>query len=312
MLSETPPETRTVVGTLLSWSDELGLGRQGPPDSVRERPGSTILRIRTPNGPLWLKAAGPGSRYEAALLAVLSRRDAPYTVLPLAVDEHRGFSALPHRGTMLRGTPANTLATWERLLAEHAALQRQLELAVPQLLAAGVNIALGSDGMSSNDGNDMYATLKVAGLLHKDPTTDYERWLGAREAWAMATSAGGHAMGDERVGRLTVGAHADLVLLDLDSLVFTPLNDPLNHVVFSSTATALRSTMVGGRWVLRDGRVTGVDEQEILAHARDLGRKIVLRHEDGFRVGRQLLESLRRGWLEAMRTDVGVERKLRR
>ena len=61
---------------------------------------------------------------------------------------------------------------------------------VPTLLRAGVAVALGTDGMSSNDGNDMYATLKVAGLLHKLWEIDYDDWPGAREAWAMATGAG--------------------------------------------------------------------------------------------------------------------------
>ena len=61
---------------------------------------------------------------------------------------------------------------------------------VPDLLAAGVNVALGTDGMCSNDGNDMYGTIKTAALLHKLWEIDYERWLGADAAWAMATANG--------------------------------------------------------------------------------------------------------------------------
>src|SRR5438876_1991262 len=66
---------------------------------------------------------------------------------------------------------------------------------VPTLLRRGVNVALGTDGMSSNDGNDMYAALKSAGLLHKLWETDYQEWLGAREAWQMATAGGAVAAG---------------------------------------------------------------------------------------------------------------------
>lgn len=179
---------------------------------------------------------------------------------------------------------------------------------VPVLLEAGVNVALGSDGMSSNDGNDMYATLKVAGLLHKLWQIDYHEWLGAKEAWAMATAGGAQPMGDVDLGKLTAGARADLALLDLDSPVFTPLNDPLKHVVFSSSRTALRSTMVGGRWVLRDGVATGVDEAAILAEARELGQSVLTRHDEAFELGEALLASLRNGWLEALRTDVGINR----
>ena len=182
--------------------------------------------------------------------------------------------------------------------------------AVPVLLDAGINVAMGTDGMSSNDGNDAYATLKVAGLLHKLWDIDYERWLGAREAWQMATRGGAQAAGDDGLGVLEPGKRADLVLLDLDSRVFTPLNDPLQHVVFCSTTTAVHSTMVGGRWVLRDGKVTGVDEAAILAEGRELGRSVLERHEETFVLGDQLLASVRAGWLEALNTDVGINRSM--
>jgi len=182
--------------------------------------------------------------------------------------------------------------------------------AVPMLLDAGINVAMGTDGMSSNDGNDAYATLKVAGLLHKLWDIDYERWLGAREAWQMATRGGAQAAGQDDLGVLEPGRRADLVLLDLDAGVFTPMNDPLQHVVFCSTRTAVHSTMVGGRWVLRDGKVTGVDETAILAEGRELGRGVLERHEEAFALGDQLLASVRAGWLEALNSDVGINRSV--
>jgi 5-methylthioadenosine/S-adenosylhomocysteine deaminase len=182
---------------------------------------------------------------------------------------------------------------------------------VPALLRAGVNVALGTDGMCSNDGNDMYAAVKTAALLHKLWEVDYEEWLGAEEAWSMATEGGAAAAGDrDGLGRIEAGRRADLVVLDLDTLPFTPLNDPLRQLALGSTTQAVRSVLVGGRFVLRDGEITGVDEAEILALGRELGAEIVARHDDAFAVGQELLASVRAGWLEAMRTDVGAERKL--
>ena len=182
---------------------------------------------------------------------------------------------------------------------------------VPALLRAGVNVALGTDGMCSNDGNDMYAAVKTAALLHKVWEVDYEEWLGAAEAWAMATEAGAAAAGDrDGLGRIEPGRRADLVLLDLDTLPFTPLNDPLRQLALGSTTLAVRSVLVGGRFVLRDGGLVGVDETAILAAGRELGGEVVARHDEAFAVGRELLASVRAGWLEAMRTDVGAERKL--
>jgi 5-methylthioadenosine/S-adenosylhomocysteine deaminase len=182
---------------------------------------------------------------------------------------------------------------------------------VPELLRHGVNVALGTDGMCSNDGNDMYAALKTAALLHKLWEVDYEEWLGAEEAWALATAGGATAAGDPAgLGSIEAGRRADLVLLDLDSLVFTPLNDPLRQLALGSTTLAVSSAMVGGEWRLRDGVVAGVDEPAVLAEARTRGAEIVARHDESFAVGRELLASLRAGWLDAMRTDVGVQRKL--
>jgi 5-methylthioadenosine/S-adenosylhomocysteine deaminase len=182
---------------------------------------------------------------------------------------------------------------------------------VPDLLRAGVNVALGTDGMCSNDGNDMYATVKTAALLHKLWEIDYEQWLGAGEAWAMATSGGAAAAGDrEGLGRIEPGRRADVVLLDLETIPFTPLNDALRQVVLGSTTLAVDSVLVGGRVVMRDRRLNGIDEDAILAEARELGAEILGRHDEAFEIGRQLLAGVRAGWLEAMATDVAVERKL--
>jgi cytosine/adenosine deaminase-related metal-dependent hydrolase len=183
---------------------------------------------------------------------------------------------------------------------------------VPELLHQGVNVALGTDGMCSNDGNDMFATLKTAALLHKLWEVDYEQWLGAEEAWALATAGGAIAAGDpDGLGAIEPGRRADLVLLDLDSIVFTPLNDPLRQLALGATTQAVSSVLVGGEWRVREGRITGVDEAAVLAEARDRGAEVVARHDEGFQVGRELLASVRAGWLEAMRTDVGVSPKLR-
>jgi 5-methylthioadenosine/S-adenosylhomocysteine deaminase len=209
------------------------------------------------------------------------------------------ISLVRERGVTIAHNPASNLKLGSGLAA------------VPRLLGEGVNVALGTDGMSSNDGLDMYASLKLAALLHKLWAIDYEEWLGAREAWQLATEGGAAAAGDrEGLGRIAPGRRADLVLLDLESHVFTPLNQPLHQLAFGSTTLAVDSVLVGGRWVVRDGRVTGVDEDDVLARVRETGREIVGRFDEAFELGKQLLAGLRAGWLEALRTDVGVERKL--
>ena len=88
------------------------------------------------------------------------------------------------------------------------------------------------------------------------------------------------------------------------------MNDPLRQLAFGSSTLAVDSVLVGGEWRVRDGRITGVDETDVLSRARETGHEIVNRFDEAFELGQQLLESLRGGWLEALGTDVGVERKL--
>jgi 5-methylthioadenosine/S-adenosylhomocysteine deaminase len=203
------------------------------------------------------------------------------------------------RGVTIAHNPASNLKLGSGLAA------------IPTMLAQGVNVALGTDGMSSNDGLDMFASLKLAALLHKLWGIDYEQWLGAREAWQLATAGGAQAAGDaEGLGRIEPGRRADLVLLDLESHVFTPLNDPLRQLAFGSSTLAVDSVLVGGRWVVREGRCVNVDEADVLARARETGAEIVGRFDEAFELGKQLLAGLREGWLDALRSDPGVERKL--
>lgn len=203
------------------------------------------------------------------------------------------------RGVTIAHNPASNLKLGSGLAA------------VPRLLAEGVNVALGTDGMSSNDGLDMFASLKLASLVHKLWGVDYEQWLGAKEAWQLATMGGAVAAGDAAgLGCIEPGRRADLVLLDLDSHVFTPLNDPLRQLAFGSSTLAVDSVLVGGEWSVRDARAARVHEADALARARETGAEIAGRFDEAFALGQELLASLRGGWLEALATDVGVERKL--
>jgi cytosine/adenosine deaminase-related metal-dependent hydrolase len=102
--------------------------------------------------------------------------------------------------------------------------------------------------------------LVILSFLHKLWGIDYEEWLGARDAWQLATLGGAQAAGDAAgLGVIEPGRRADLVLLDLESRVFTPLNDPLHQLAFGSTTLAVDSVLVGGEWSVREGSTTRID-----------------------------------------------------
>jgi cytosine/adenosine deaminase-related metal-dependent hydrolase len=180
---------------------------------------------------------------------------------------------------------------------------------VPEMLARGIPISLGTDGKSSNDSVDMYEVVKTVALLHKTQQPEFTRWLSAPESWRMATRGGAWAVGlDGQVGEIAEGRRADLVLFDLDTVPFIPLNTPLNHLAYCLPSSSVREVLVEGRVVVRDGRLTTVDEAALLGEAQELGRSFVERSGAAFELGRELLPAVAEGYRRAVASDVGVHR----
>jgi cytosine/adenosine deaminase-related metal-dependent hydrolase len=182
---------------------------------------------------------------------------------------------------------------------------------VPTLLSKGVNVSLGSDGKSSNDTLNMFEVLKTVALLHKAQQPEYTQWLGAAESWRMGTTGGAWSLGMQgELGRIEAGQRADLVLFDLNTIPFVPLNVPLQHLVYCLPSSSVRTVIVEGRTVVRDGRLSAVDEDEILAEAQELGPAFVARSETAFELGRALQPAVAAGYRHAVAQDVGVRRHI--
>jgi cytosine/adenosine deaminase-related metal-dependent hydrolase len=126
---------------------------------------------------------------------------------------------------------------------------------------AGAVIALGTDGASSNDNQDMWATVKSAAILHKT-YGPVEEWVSAQDALRWTWEGGARVL-RLPIGRLAVGGLADLTLLRLDRLLRVPTEHMRNQLVYASAGSAVDSVYVHGRLVLDAGRVLGVDEDAI-------------------------------------------------
>jgi guanine deaminase len=127
------------------------------------------------------------------------------------------------------------------------------------LLEAGVNVAIGTDGSASSDNLNVFEAMRLAAGLSRVQGRPPERWVGAREALYAATEGGAKALGFGNIGRIEKGWMADLVLLDISALHYVPLNDLATQIVFGEDGTGVDSVMIGGRWVLRAGRLLTVD-----------------------------------------------------
>lgn len=132
----------------------------------------------------------------------------------------------------------------------------------------GIPIALGSDERSADDSTDLWAVMKMAGLVHQVTDPDWTGWPQPDEILRAATRGGATGMNRAGAGALVPGAAADLVLVDLDSLPFTPLNDLRRQLVYAAHPGVVAATIVAGRLVASRGRVLTVDEPALRREVR--------------------------------------------
>ena len=144
---------------------------------------------------------------------------------------------------------------------------------VKSFLAAGVNVGLGTDGSASNDGQNMFDAMRLAALIHNQAGTDFNEWLTPAQALPMATRSGARALGLD-AGALAPGKLADIVLLRRDSPAFTPLNDVIAQLVFCENGSDVDRVIVNGETVVEEGRLTKIDEKEILKLAEQARHRL--------------------------------------
>jgi 5-methylthioadenosine/S-adenosylhomocysteine deaminase len=139
---------------------------------------------------------------------------------------------------------------------------------VTELRAAGVAVGLGTDGPAgSNNDFDMWEEMDLAAKLQKI-TSDDPQALKASEALAMATIEGARALRLEKeIGSLEAGKRADLIVVRRDAAHAVPFYDVYSQIVYSLKASDVETTVVNGRVVFERGRVTTVEEREVLRRA---------------------------------------------
>lgn len=130
---------------------------------------------------------------------------------------------------------------------------------IPDMLAAGVRVTLGTDGAISGNDLDLWMALRLAATLHRAASLD-ARAVTTEQALAMVTRDAAAALdAADRLGSLEPGKMADMILLDLRRPHAVPLFDPATHIVFSTAKSDVRHVFVGGRQVVRGGALTGHD-----------------------------------------------------
>ncbi len=182
-----------------------------------------------------------------------------------------------------------------------------------KLRDAGVPVCIGTDEAISDDSINVWFAAKTAALVHSLSDPEYRSWPDAAEILRGGDCAAARGRCDlrDRIGRIAPGYAADIALLDLDTLAFTPCNDLVRQLVMCEDGSSVRITIVDGRVVYEDGRLTTVDERALRAEAREIAAAQRPRIAAAEAAARRLDPFYRQMYLRASRQDVGLHRRLR-
>ena len=139
---------------------------------------------------------------------------------------------------------------------------------VPELLAAGVRVALGTDGGCTNNRLSIFEEMRMTALLQRVRLLDGAA-IDAPTVFGLGTRSGAEVLGLD-AGVLAPGALADLVAVDLDDASLHPRTDVLKSIVYAMSPRAVTDVWVHGRRVVERGRLVTIDAGELLANVREL------------------------------------------
>jgi 5-methylthioadenosine/S-adenosylhomocysteine deaminase len=185
-----------------------------------------------------------------AHLAALGVFDVPATAAHCIVVNDEDVAILAEKEVHVAHTPK----TYLKLAMGMAPL--------PRLLEGGVDVALGTDGPASNSDLNLLEVLRIAGLYHKNAQAQPEA-LPRTQLLRLATQAGARALGFERSGVLAPGRPADLILFDTRAPHWFPRHDLVAGVVYAAHPSDVSHVIVGGRMLLREGKLLTLDEERV-------------------------------------------------
>lgn len=145
---------------------------------------------------------------------------------------------------------------------------------VPELLRRGIDVGLGTDGSASNNNLDLFGEMSMCAKLHKafssDPTV-----LPAEQVVAMATLGGARVLGmADRIGSITPGKQADIILVSTNKPHLTPMYNPFSHLVYAASGADVATSIIEGRVVMKDRRLMTIDLNQVMGEVRKIGAAI--------------------------------------
>lgn len=180
--------------------------------------------------------------------------------------EPEEIAVLAHQGCAIAHCPSSNLKLGSGIAP------------LAELLAAGINVGLGTDGAASNNRLDLWQEMRLAALLAKGRRHD-ARLVDAHQALHLATLGGARALAlDDRIGSIVPGKEADLCAVRLDQLEQQPCYDVASHLVYVTGREHVSHVWVAGVLCAEHGRLTRIDDEVLMRCANSWQNKISLRN----------------------------------
>lgn len=129
----------------------------------------------------------------------------------------------------------------------------------------GINVGIGTDGVSSNNNLDMFSEMKLTALLQKVNTLD-PKVLPAKETFDMATKNGAKALGVNS-GEIKEGKLADIILVNTNVPHMTPVRNPLSNIIYSALGTDVDTVICDGKILMENKELKTINEKEVISDA---------------------------------------------
>ena len=149
--------------------------------------------------------------------------------------------------------------------------------AITHLLAAGLQVGLGTDGAASNNTLDLFDSARLAALQAKLHSSDATA-LNATQSLHLATQGGADALGlGDQIGSLSIGKQADIIAIDTSQPALQPVHNPISQLIYTQAGSAVNHVWIDGQAVVRSRELLNIDLAELLANTKTWRDKLVKR-----------------------------------
>ena len=203
-----------------------------------------------------------GGRTPARLLCDLGAFDVPAVAAHCVWAEEEDMEIFREKGVTVATCPVSNLKLASGVCN------------VPVLMKKGVNVAIGTDSVASNNSLNFIEEMKFFALLNKERRND-PTIITPKETLYAATRAGALSQGRTDCGILAVGKKADLTVIDIDQPHMRPVHDLANNIVYSASGSDVVLTMADGKVLYRDGDFLTIDVERAAAETERACRNIL-------------------------------------